>query len=61
MLVFNEKDKYETIEQSGLSSVATVTEKSLATRTIKRNKKKLNKTNIQFLKSLGFKLTQRQQ
>lgn len=63
MLVFNEKDKYETIEHSsGPSSVATVAEKSLATRTIKkRNTKKLSKTNIEFLKSLGFKLKQKQQ
>lgn len=63
MLVFNEKDKYETIEHSsGSSSVETVAEKSLATRTIKkRNTKKLSKTNIEFLKSLGFKLKQKQQ
>lgn len=62
MLVFseNEKDKYEAIEWSGLSSESTVTKKSPTTSltkiTTEKRKRKLSKTNIQFLKSLGFTL-----
>lgn len=63
MLVFKNKDKYDSNEQSDLSCTSSVQEKPFPSIDIikKRNrKKKLSKTNIQFLKSLGFKIKPQQ-
>lgn len=59
MLVFNELNKYETSEKTILSSEETILDESSksSTKEASRKKNKLTKTNIKFLKSLGFKLT----
>lgn len=57
MLIFNGKDKYETIGHSSVSSrKVAVTETSLKSNNSSKTtiKNKLTKSNIKFLKSLGF-------
>lgn len=63
MLVFNEKDKYsDSVGSDHIRAPSVVQEKSFPSsnkihnNSIKKNQKKLTKTNIQFLKSLALKL-----
>lgn len=60
MLIFNERNKYEATEQTNFIREETVLSETSKSFKKKSKEKKLTKANIQFLKSLGFKLKQTQ-